>query len=142
MLKWSRSRALPYWILAVALVGCGGAESDEDPDDRRDKAKPLPLNKVFTDSISSSDDRSDWKIFFVETPGLLTVTIHFDRADVGCEVFMKDKYGAEMAKEVQSANPYIELVRRVEPARFFVHVAAPRETCSTQYSIEARVDQD
>lgn len=135
-------RKTMLWTLAAALLGCGGPQADEDPDDRRDKAKPLPLNKVFTDSVSSSGDTSDWKIFFIEAAGLLTVTIHFDKADAGCEVFLKDKYGAEMAKELQSANPYIELVRRVEPARYFVHISAPRETCASQYSIEARVDPD
>lgn len=141
----TKTRVATALLLAFALplVGCGGADDkDSDPDDRRDKAKPLPLNKVFTDSIANNGDRSDWKIFFVEAPGLLKVTIHFDKADAGCEVFLKDKYGAEVAKEVQSANPYIELVRRVEPARFFVHVSAPRETCSSQYSVEARVDPD
>jgi hypothetical protein len=127
------------------LAGCGAVVDAraEDEDDRRDKAKPLPLNKVFTDSLTfKGDDQEDWKIFYVEQPGLLKVTVHFDTADVGCEVYLKDKYGAEKAKEVQSANPYIELVRRVEPARFFVNLVAPNARCNSQYSIEAKIDPD
>lgn len=127
------------------LAACGAAvdAKAEDEDDRRDKAKPLPLNKVFTDSLTfKGDDFADWKIFYVEQPGLLSVTVHFDRADAGCEVYLKDKYGAEMAKEVQSANPYIKLVRRVEPARFFVNLVAPSARCGSQYSIEAKIDPD
>ena len=74
----TKTRVATALLLAFALplVGCGGADDkDSDPDDRRDKAKPLPLNKVFTDSIANNGDRSDWKIFFVEAPGLLKVTI-------------------------------------------------------------------
>lgn len=137
---------LRLWVCcaAVALAACGSVDTKkEDADDRRDKAKPLPLNKVFTDSITfKGEDRNDWKIFYVEQAGLLKVTVHFDKADSGCEVYLKDKYGAEMAKEVQSANPYIELVRRVEPARFFVNLVAPSANCGSQYSIEARIDPD
>lgn len=129
---------------ALFATGCGSVDSRaEDADDRRDKAKPLPLNKVFTDSLSyKGEDFSDWKIFYVEEPGLLKVTVHFDKADAGCVVYLKDKYGAEMAKEVQSANPYIELVRRVEPARFFVNLVALDSKCASQYSIEAKIDPD
>lgn len=129
---------------ALLALGCGSVDNRaEDEDDRRDKAKPLPLNKVFTDSLSyKGDDRNDWKIFYVEDPGLLKVTVHFDKPDAGCVVLLKDKYGAEMAKEVQSANPRMELVRRVEPARFFVNLVAPDGQCASQYSIEAKIDPD
>lgn len=130
--------------LTLTLMACGSVDTKkEDEDDRRDKAKPLPLNKVFTDSLTyQGEDFSDWKIFYVEQPGLLKVTVHFDKADVGCEVYLKDKYGAEKAKEVQSANPYIELVRRVEPARYFVNLVAADSKCASQYSIEAKIDPD
>lgn len=134
-------------LLAVcaALVGCGGVDAKvEDVDDRRDKAKPLPLNKVFTDSLTfSGEDRHDWKIFYIEEPGLLTVKVHFDKSDRGCVVYLKDKYGAELAKEIQSANPYVELVRRRDEAsRLFVHLEADQSKCASQYSIEARLNPD
>ena len=134
-----------YLIAFALLTGCGGvtAEVNADPDFQRHRAKPLPLNKVFTDSLTyGGEDRSDWKIFNVEEPGLLTVTIHFDKIDGSCEVYLRDKYGADMGREVQSNNPYIELVRRVEPGRFFVWLSSPDERCASQYSIEARVDPD
>ncbi|MCA9546975.1 MAG: hypothetical protein KC613_21380 [Myxococcales bacterium] len=136
------------WLLvsaaALAPLGCGGSDTKQgDPDFERHLAQPLPLNKVFTDSLTpEGDDKADWKVFFVENQGLLTVTVHFDKLDSNCEVYLRDKYGAHMAKEVQSNNPYIELVRRVEPGRFFVWLNAPTPKCSSQYSIEARVEPD
>ena len=62
------------------------------------------------------DDKSDWKIFHVDEPGLLMVTVHFDDAGGSCEAYLRDKYGAHVAREVQSNNPYIELTRRVADA--------------------------
>lgn len=134
-------------ILALGLLcaACGGGpEEVKDNDFQRHLAKPLPLNKVFTDSLTyNGDDRSDWKIFNIDQQGLLTVTIHFDKIDGSCEVSLRDKYGADMGREVQSNSPYIELVRRVEePGRFFVWLNSPDAKCSSQYSIEARIDPD
>lgn len=124
-------------------VGCGGKDALVDPDFQRHLAKPLELNKVFTDSLTpAGGDKSDWKVLFLEGTGLLTVTVHFDKLDSNCEVFLRDKYGAHVAKEVQSNNPYLQLVRRIEPGRYFVWVNAPSEKCNSQYSIEAKVDAD
>lgn len=136
-------RLLLGGVLALA-AGCGGGpDENPDPDFQRHLAKPLPLNKVFTDSVTwEGEDRSDWKIFFVEQPGLLSVKVVFDKVAGSCEVYLRDKYGAHVAREVQSNNPYIELVRRVEPGRFFVWLNAPTPKCSSQYSIEARVEPD
>lgn len=129
---------------AVLLTACGGAEEKpSDPDEHRHQAKPLPLNKVMTDSLTWDVDKSDWKIFFVETGGLVYVTVHFDKPGGKCEVYLRDRYGAQMAREVQSNNPYVELVRRVpEATRVFVWVNSNGENCSTQYSLEARVEPD
>lgn len=133
-------------MLAVVLLvaGCGGApEIPADPDAHRHQAKPLPLNKVITDSLTWDVDKSDWKIFFVEAQGLVTVTTHFDTPGGKCEMYLRDKYGAQMAREVQSNNPYVQLVRRVkEPTRLFVWVNSTGENCSTMYSIEARIEPD
>ena len=130
-------------LLAYASA-CGGAdEKPEDDDFERHVAKPLPMNKVHTDSLSfRGGDMSDWKIFNVDVPGLVTVTIAFDRPDADCEAYLADKYGAKVAREVQSANPKIVLTRRVDPGRFFVWVHAPKQSCTTQYSIEARLEPD
>ena len=129
---------------ALLVMGCGSApEVIADPDARRHEAKPLPLNKVITDSLTWDVDKSDWKIFFVEQQGLVTVTTHFDTPGGRCELYLRDKYGAQMAREVQSNNPYVQLVRRVlEPTRLFVWVNSPGESCSTMYSIEARIEPD
>ncbi|MCA9539485.1 MAG: hypothetical protein KC620_11395 [Myxococcales bacterium] len=128
----------------LALAACGGVdEKAGDPDAHRHEAKPLPLNKVFTDSLTWDTDKSDWKIFHVDQPGLVFVTVHFDKIDGKCEVYLRDKYGAHMAREVQSNNPYIELARRItEPQRLFIWINAPNEKCSSQYSLEARVEPD
>jgi hypothetical protein len=130
--------------LALTLTACGGGSKVlGDPDFQRHMAKPMELNKVFTDSLTpEGDDKSDWKIFYVQEPGLLTVKVHFDAQDTTCEVYLRDKYGAHMAREQQSNNPYIELVRRVEPGRYFVWLNAPDLKCSSQYAIEARVEAD
>jgi hypothetical protein len=130
-------------LLAYASA-CGGSdEKPEDDDFERHVAKPLPMNKVHTDSLSfRGGDTSDWKIFNVDVPGLITVTIAFDRPDADCEAYLADKYGAKVAREVQSANPKIVLTRRVDPGRFFVWVNAPKQSCTTQYSIEARLEPD
>jgi hypothetical protein len=130
-------------LLAYASA-CGGSdEKPEDDDFERHVAKPLPMNKVHTDSLSfRGGDMSDWKIFNVDVPGLVTVTIAFDRPDADCEAYLADKYGAKVAREVQSANPKIVLTRRVDPGRFFVWVHAPKQSCTTQYSIEARLEPD
>ncbi|MCB9526918.1 MAG: hypothetical protein H6703_01100 [Myxococcales bacterium] len=129
---------------AVSITACGGAEEKlRDPDEHRHQAKPLPLNKVMTDSLTWDVDKSDWKIFHVETGGLVYVTVHFDKPGGKCEVYLRDRYGAQMAREVQSNNPYVELVRRVpEPTRIFVWVNSTGENCSTQYSLEARIEPD
>jgi len=134
-------RMLPVMFL---IAGCGGApEIPSDPDQQRHQAKPLPLNKVITDSLTWDVDKSDWKIFFVEEQGLVTVTTHFDKPGGKCELYLRDKYGAQMAREVQSNNPYVQLVRRViEPTRLFVWVNSPGESCSTMYSIEAKIEPD
>ena len=58
------------------------------------------------------------------------------------ESHLRDKYGAHMAREVQSNSPRMELVRRVEPGRFFAWIHAPDQQCSSEYAIEARVDPD
>jgi hypothetical protein len=131
-------------LAAVALLSaCGGGaqEENKDPDFRRHLAKPLPLNKVVTDSITSEGDVDDWKIFNVDQQGFLTVTVHFDEQGGECEASLADKYGAKVAREVQSANPYVKLERRVDPGRYFIWVHAGRK-CSTQYSVEARLDPD
>lgn len=134
-------------LLALSALGtaaCGGGPdaANQDPDFRRHVAKPLPLNKVFTDSIThKGGDIDDWKIFHVDKPGFLTVTVHFDQPGGECEVHLADKYGAKIAREIQSANPYVRLERRVVPGRFFVWVHAPKG-CATQYSVEARLDPD
>lgn len=138
-------RYLLLLSIALGMSACGGGpEVAADPDFQRHMAKPLPLNKVFTDSLTyGADDRSDWKIFNIDKQGLLTVTIHFDKIDGSCEVYLRDKYGADMGREVQSNNPYLEIVRRVEePGRFFVWLNSPDAKCSSQYSIEARLDAD
>jgi hypothetical protein len=129
----------------LGLAACGGGPDAGDPDFQRHLAKPLPLNKVYTDSITfTGEDRADWKIFHVDQPGLLSVKVVFDNAGAArsCEIYLKDKYGAHVAREVQSNNPYTELVRRVEPGRFFVWVNAPDAKCASQYSMEARLDPD
>ncbi len=140
-LHWRRALAGGALTLAA---GCGGGpDTLGDQDFQRHLAKPMPLNKVFTDSVSwEGEDRSDWKIFHVEAPGLLSVKIVFDNVAGSCEVFLRDKYGAHMAREVQSNNPYLELVRRVEAGRFFIWVKSPDKNCSSQYSLEARLDPD
>ncbi len=128
---------------ALFFLGCGGDEAPQDEDFERHLAKPLPLNKVFTDALSPlGGDKSDWKIFNTTEPGLVTVSIHFDKPDGDCEAQLADKYGAKIEREVQSANPYVRLTRKVEPGRFFVWIYAPKDTCSTQYSIEARLEPD
>lgn len=129
---------------AIVLAACGGADkAPADPDGHRHEAKPLSLNKVMTDSLTWDVDKSDWKIFFVEQQGLVTVTTHFDTPGGNCELYLRDKYGAQMAREVQSNNQYVQLVRRVvEPTRLFVWVNSPGPKCSTMYSIEAKIDPD
>jgi hypothetical protein len=63
-----RLHALPA-LLAAALCACGGDEKPEDDDFERHLAKPLPMNKVFTDSLSANGgDLSDWKIFNAISP--------------------------------------------------------------------------
>ncbi len=135
-------------ILGLALTlggmatGCGGGPA-ADEDFQRHLARQMPMNKVFTDSLSwVGEDRSDWKVFNVQQPGLLRVTIRFDKPDGSCEVYLRDKYGSHMAREVQSNSPRMELVRRVEPGRFFAWINSPNEQCSSEYAIEARVDPD
>lgn len=138
-------RATWIWAVVLACAACGGGPDElADPDFQRHLAKPLPLNKVYTDSLTFEEgaDVSDWKIFHVDQQGLLTVTVHFDKVNGSCEVYLRDKYGAHMAREIQSNNPYIELTRRVEPGRFFVWLNSPDKNCSSQYSIEARIDPD
>ncbi len=130
-------------ITIASLAACSGSPDPKDDDFQRHLSKPIPLNKVHTDSVTfDGDDQSDWKIFHVDEPGLLMVTVHFDDAGGSCEAYLRDKYGAHVAREVQSNNPYIELTRRVEPGRFFIWIHAPDESCSTRYSLEARLDPD
>lgn len=131
-------------VAAVLTAACGSVEEKiEDPDAHRHQAKPLPMNKVITDSLTWDVDKSDWKIFFVKQSGLVFVTVHFDKPGGKCEVYLRDKYGAQMAREVQSNNPYVELARRVkDETRLFVWVNSPGEKCSTQYSLEARIEPD
>ncbi len=129
--------------ILLVLAACGGEPDLKDQDFQRHLAKPMPLNKVYTDSVAFElDDKSDWKIFHVDQPGLLTVRIVFDTPNGTCEAYLRDKYGAHVAREVQSNNPYLDLVRRVEPGRFFIWIHAPDEKCSTKYSLEARLDPD
>ncbi len=139
-----RRMLLAAGLAALTLPACGGAQKAmEDPDAHRHQAKPLPLNKVIVDSLTWDVDKSDWKIFFVEQQGLVTVTTHFDTPGGNCEMYLRDKYGAQMAREVQSNNQYVKLVRRiVEPTRLFVWVNSSSEKCSTGYAIEARIDPD
>lgn len=136
-------RILAWTVAAACLGACGGGpETNVDPDFRRHLAKPLPLNKVFTDSLTvDGKDLDDWKIFNVDQPGFLTVTVHFDQPGGECEAHLADKYGAKIAREVQSANPYVKLERRVDPGRYFVWIHAGKG-CATQYSVEARLDPD
>ncbi len=130
------------WLLLM-LWSCGGSPELVDKDNRRDKSKLISLNKIYSDSVTwEGEDFSDWKIFHVDKAGLLFVTVAFDTPDGACEVILRDKYGAHMAREVQSNNPKIVLTRRVEPGRFFVWVHAPGEYCSSGYSVQARIDPD
>ena len=133
-------------LLACAglLAACGGGPDQPGDDDfQRHLARQMPMNKVFTDSLTwEGEDRSDWKVFNVSEPGLLKLTVRFDKPDGSCEVYLRDKYGAHMAREVQSNSPRMELVRRVEPGRFFAWIHAPDQQCSSEYAIEARVDPD
>ncbi len=144
MLRLPVFRLATLCALLAYASACGGSdEKPEDDDFERHVAKPLPMNKVHTDSLSfRGGDLSDWKIFNVDVPGLVTVTIAFDRPDADCEAHLADKYGAKISREVQSANPKIVLTRRVDPGRFFVWVHAPKQSCTTQYSIEARLEPD
>ena len=137
-------RTIWLWCAILMAFGCGGGnDAKEDDDFERHLAKPLPLNKVFTDSLTFlGADRSDWKIIHLDKPGLLTVTVHFDEVQTECEAYLADKYGAKMAREVHAGQPYLELVRRVEPGRFFIWINAPSDKCSSQYSLEARLDPD
>ena len=140
---WARRLApclLPSLVLGASA--CGGGPP-EDPDFQRHLAKPMPADKVYTDSVTySGEDLSDWKVVHIDKPGLLAIKVVFDELAGTCEVYLRDKYGAHVAREVQSNNPYIELVRRVEPGRFFIWVNAPDEGCESQYSLEARLDPD
>ncbi|MFN3200533.1 MAG: hypothetical protein ACE366_19195 [Bradymonadia bacterium] len=141
MLRWSTLGAV---VLMLALVGagCGGAKGPPpDDDSRRDLAKPMPMNKVFTDSLTfSGKDKNDWKLINVEEPGLLYVTVRFDEINAACRVHLADKYGAKIAREDNAGQPRIEMVREVNPGRFFIWLEAVDNSCSSQYSIEARLD--
>ncbi len=131
-----------FMVMALFLGACGAAdEKSEDPDGRRDRAKPIAMNKVLSDSLTWDVDVSDWKLIYVKEPGLIFVKVHFDRPNGKCEVYLRDKYGAQMAREVQSNNPYIELVRKVEdPGRVFVWLHSPTSKCDTGYALEARIE--
>jgi hypothetical protein len=127
----------------LLFLACSGSPELKDDDFQRHLSKPITMNRVHTDSVTfDGDDESDWKIFNVDQPGLLTVTVVFNTPNGTCEAYLRDKYGAHVAREVQSNNPYIELTRRVEPGRFFIWVYAPDEGCSTTYSVESKLDPD
>lgn len=130
--------------MAAALTACGGAGPVPDDDFQRHLARQMPLNRVFTDSITfSGEDRADWKVFNVEQAGLLRLTVRFDDPDGTCEISMRDKYGSRIAREVQLNSQRMELVRRVDaPGRFFAAIEAPNEGCSSEYAVEARLDPD
>ncbi len=131
------------WLIVAALLmgACGAEEKSEDPDGRRDRAKPIALNKVLSDSLTWDVDVSDWKLIYVQEPGLVYVKVHFDRGNGKCEVYLRDKYGAQMAREVQSNNPYVELVRKMDEAgRVFVWLHSPSAKCDTGYALEARIE--
>lgn len=140
-------RRLKTSIAIIAFVSgataCGGDQRAKDDDFERHLAKPIPLNKVFTDSLTHlGEDHADWKVVHTDRPGLLMVTVRFDEVQTECEVYLADKYGAKMAREVHAGQPHIELVRRVEPGRFFVWINAPSNKCASSYSLEARLDPD
>ena len=134
---------IAFPVSLILLAACSGTPELKDEDFQRHLSKPITMNRVHTDSVTfDGEDDSDWKIFNVDTPGLLEVTVVFNTPDGTCEAYLRDKYGAHVAREVQSNNPYIKLTRRVEPGRFFIWIYAPDEGCNTTYSVEARLDPD
>lgn len=137
-----KTLALAACFAGAVGAGCGGAKGPPpDEDGRRDMAKPMPMNKVFTDSITyRGNDKNDWKLINVEESGLLYVTVRFDKIDAACRVHLADKYGAKIAREDNAGQPRIEMVREVNPGRFFIWLEAVDGSCSSQYSLEARLD--
>lgn len=121
---WGGARGV--WITAlfalVSVVASGCIEEPDDPDgdDRRGRAKQLPIGQVVTDAITPPVDGVDWKLIETPSNGFLTVRIFWDTPTVDGTFTVVDKYGVTL-QEIRRdrRTPSDQVIVRSEQATFF-----------------------
>ncbi|MEL6179088.1 MAG: hypothetical protein AAFS10_09045, partial [Myxococcota bacterium] len=124
-----KRRSGRYLALAAAVGialagGCYEELDDPDNDDRRGRAKLIPIGQVVTDAVTPPIDAVDWKR--IETPGrgFLTVNIFWDAPTLDASFMLSDKYGVtvqEIRRDRRTPSDQI-IVRSEEQTFFFVKI--------------------
>lgn len=96
----------PAALLALACAACEPDPNRQSSEDQsRLAALELPLNRVVIDSVDlTNGDKTDWKYFTINSPGLVVVTVNFDNEEAGPNATMHNAVGQVMSELVISED--------------------------------------
>ena len=131
-----RILTLGSWL--ACLVGCGAAFNSQSGDDaKRAGAVEVTVGEPHDDRVSADEgDHSDWKSFFLEAEGRVTVRLHWDEDDVEARVVLRNPFGTVLFAASQDGGPRVLELGPLDLARgeYFVQIEA--EDGASVYTIE------
>ena len=136
--------------LLVALAMCLGVAAcqvEQDPDRNSEDgsrltAIELPLNRVVIDKVDfQNGDKTDWKFFTVNSPGLVTITVSFDNEEATPTAALHNAVGQVMSELDRGDNN--DQLRRVsfeaKPGNYYVSLFV--EELFSDYTIEVKFEE-
>ena len=142
-------------LAAVGGMGCKKSKPDTRPkfdadarsglDGKRSGAITIEVNKVVTDDVNfDGQDQTDWKqVELKGKPGILTVELHWDRAeaDLNCDVF--NSFGEQIAASPgpqAGAQQKKVIVEVSNLGVYFLRIQAAKRGDYSVYTLEAKWD--
>ena len=129
-------------VIALVLffvVGCGPKpDANSGGDAERYQAKKIDLGQPVADEVDyNGGDRTDWKVLFVEDPGVLKIEVVVDNENAGLVVELYDKYGRRLGRavHVKDVGPKVDLLQEVTPGKYFIKVYAKSKGDKTGYTL-------
>jgi hypothetical protein len=129
----TRAVALAALLWAMGFLTGGSCqpaelESDKDyasgPDKIREGASEVQLNATVIDSVDRDHgDTNDWKYFTVPQPGVVTITISFDKRSARGEAVVTDARGQSISAYQDDRRTVLDkMTFKAEPGTFYLHI--------------------
>ncbi len=131
-------------MLALTITAC---EVEPDPnrasvDGTRLTAIELPVNRVVLDKVDiRNGDKTDWKYFTINSPGLVTITVSFDNNEADPGASLHNSVGQIMS-ELERGDDNDQLRRvsfEAKPGNYYVQLWVL--DLASDYTIEVKYEE-